>query len=98
MPNKIDHVLNDASDVRRPQELHPAFYGCLDWHSAVHGHWTLVRLLRTFPALPEAEAIRVTLCDTLTVANLAAEVAYFDGANRASFERMYGWAWLLALA
>src|SRR6516164_9327523 len=98
LPNKIDHLINDPSDVRRPKDLHPAFYGCLDWHSSVHGHWMLVRLLRAFPALPEAAQIRKSLDATITAENILAEVAYFSGANRQSFERTYGWAWLLQLA
>jgi hypothetical protein len=98
LPNSIAHLINDPSDVRRPRELHPAFYGCLDWHSAVHGHWMLARLLRTVPALPEAAEIREAFGANLTAANLACEVAYFAGANRQSFERPYGWAWLLQLA
>jgi len=98
LPNKIDHVVNAPADVASPRTLHPAFYGCLDWHSAVHGHWLLVRLLRTRPGLPEAAAIRAALDANLTAGNLATEVAYFAGANRASFERPYGWAWLLQLA
>lgn len=97
-PNKLDHLLDDDRDVRRPKQLHPAFYGCLDWHSAVHGHWMLARLYAQFPKLPEAAAIRATFDATLTAKNIAAEVAYFDKANRQSFERTYGWAWLLALA
>ena len=60
-PNKMDHVMNSAEDVRRPRDLHPAFYGCFDWHSSVHGHWMLVRLLRLHPGLPEAPAIREAL-------------------------------------
>jgi Protein of unknown function (DUF2891) len=98
LPNSIHHVISSPSDVQRPRELHPAFYGCLDWHSAVHGHWMLVRLLRTVPALPEAAEIRAALDANLTADNLAAEVAYFAGAHRQSFERTYGWAWLLQLA
>jgi hypothetical protein len=78
--------------------MHPAFYGCLDWHSSVHGHWMLVRLLRQFPALPEAARIRSALNANLTAENIAAEVAYLNQANRQSFERTYGWAWLLKLA
>ncbi|HEU0037153.1 MAG TPA: DUF2891 domain-containing protein [Kofleriaceae bacterium] len=97
-PNKLDHLLNDETDVMRPRELHPAFFGCLDWHSAVHGHWLLVHLLRRFPDLPDAAAIRHALDETLTAKNLAVEVAYFAQPNRQSFERMYGWAWLLQLA
>jgi len=98
LPNAIQHVINSPDDVRAPRELHPAFYGCVDWHSAVHGHWMLVRLLRTVPALPEAAAIRAALDANLSAANLLAEVAYFTPANRASYERPYGWAWLLQLA
>jgi hypothetical protein len=97
-PNKADHVVNDAGDVKRPRDLHPAFYGCFDWHSSVHGHWMLVRLLKRFPQLPEAGAIRATLDDTLAEANLAVETRYLDEPNRQSFERTYGWAWLLKLA
>ncbi|HEY5936209.1 MAG TPA: DUF2891 domain-containing protein [Kofleriaceae bacterium] len=96
LPNKLDHVVITARDVRRPKRLHPAFYGCLDWHSSVHGHWMLVRLLRTFPALPEAGEIRKTLRLTLTAKNLAAERSYFVA--RLGFERPYGWSWLLQLA
>src|SRR5712692_359499 len=98
LPNKIDHLVNDPNDVKRPKDLHPAFYGCLDWHSSVHGHWMLVRLLRIFRALPEAAQIRQALDGTLTAKNILAEVAYFAGAHRQSFERTYGWAWLLQLA
>jgi hypothetical protein len=97
-PNKPDHVLNDAADARTPRELHPAFHGCFDWHSAVHGHWMLIRLLRVFPALPTAPAIRAALDRNLTEENLRQEAAYLDGPNRQSFERTYGWAWLLKLA
>jgi hypothetical protein len=97
-PNKLDHVMNDAGEVRGPRGLHPAFYGSFDWHSSVHGHWMLVRLLRRFPDLPEAREIRAALDDHLTAANVASEVAYLGQANRASFERTYGWAWLLQLA
>jgi hypothetical protein len=97
-PNKLDHVMNDPQEVRSPSLLHPAFYGSYDWHSCVHGHWMLVRLLKLFPELPEAEEIRATLDELLAPANIAAEVAYMDAPNRASFERTYGWAWLLKLA
>jgi hypothetical protein len=98
LPNMIQHVVVGPDDVRGPRALHPAFYGCMDWHSAVHGHWMLVRLLRRYPALPEAAAIRAGLDANLTAANLAAEAAYFAPAYRASYERPYGWAWLLQLA
>jgi len=97
-PNKLDHLANDGGDIRSPKQLHPAFYGCLDWHSSVHGHWMLVRLLRTQRDLPEAAQIRAALRETLTAKNLEAEAAYFAAPHRESFERTYGWAWLLALA
>ncbi|HEX7841177.1 MAG TPA: DUF2891 domain-containing protein [Kofleriaceae bacterium] len=98
LPNLIQHAINGPDDVRGPRALHPAFYGCLDWHSAVHGHWMLVRLMRTHPSLPEAGAIRAALDANLTASHLAAEAAYFAAPNRASYERPYGWAWLLQLA
>jgi hypothetical protein len=97
-PNKPDHVLSGAADVRGPRALHPAFYGSYDWHSSVHGHWMLVRLLRAFPRLPEHRAIRALLSEHLTAANLRSEADYFHQPNRQSFERTYGWAWLLKLA
>jgi hypothetical protein len=97
-PNKLDHTMNDASDVQNPRSLHPAFYGCFDWHSCVHGHWMLARLLRLFPNLPEASVIRAALNENLTTANLRVETAYLSKANAQSFERTYGWAWLLKLA
>ncbi len=97
-PNKPEHVMNDAGEVRSPKALHPAFYGCFDWHSAVHGHWMLVRLLRLFPELPEAPQIRAVFNRSFTPENIRAEVDYLDKLNRKSFERTYGWAWLLKLA
>jgi hypothetical protein len=97
-PNKPEHVLNDGQDVQSPKALHPAFYGCYDWHSSVHGHWMLVRLLRLFPDLAEAKEIRKALAENLRAENVRAEVAYLKQKNRQSFERTYGWAWLLKLA
>lgn len=97
-PNKLDHVMNDASEVQQPIALHPAFYGCFDWHSSVHGHWMLARLLRLFPHLPENGEIRAALNGNLTAQNLAQEAKYLDQASRQSFERTYGWAWLLKLS
>lgn len=97
-PNKPEHVINDDGDVRNPKALHPAFYGCYDWHSSVHGHWMLARLLRIFPGLPEGREIRKALNANLRKENLAVEVAYLKQKNRQSFERTYGWAWLLKLA
>ncbi len=97
-PNKLDHVLNGPDDVRGPRALHPVFYGSFDWHSCVHGYWMLARLLREFPAMPDAARIRA-LCDArLTPQNVAGEVSYLAQPSRAGFERPYGWAWLLMLA
>ena len=96
-PNKLDHVMNGPHEVQSPRALHPAFYGCYDWHSTVHGHWMLVRLLRQFPQLPEAPEIRRQLDEHLSEHPVAVEVAYFGQPNRKSFERTYGWAWLLKL-
>jgi hypothetical protein len=96
-PNKISHVLNSDSDVAPPRKLTPAFYGCYDWHSSVHGHWLLVRLLRTFPDASFAAAARDALGNSLTAENLKQEAAYIRGEGRASFERPYGLAWLLQL-
>jgi ribosomal protein S18 acetylase RimI-like enzyme len=90
--------MNDSSEVDPPSVLHPAFYGCFDWHSSVHGHWLLVRLLGLFPGMPEADEIRKALDENLSAENLIAEAEYFRQENRASFERTYGWAWLLKLA
>jgi hypothetical protein len=97
-PTYPGHVLLDAADLRRTRELHPAFYGCFDWHSAVHSHWLLARLVRLLPALPEATSIRSALNNHLTEANLLAEAAYFAQPGRRGFERPYGWTWLLKLA
>ncbi len=97
-PNKIAHVLNGDGDVRPPRELTPAFFGCFDWHSAVHGHWLLARLARLYPEADFAAAARAALGRSLTTENIAAEVRYFQGPGRAGFERPYGSAWLLQLA
>lgn len=97
-PNKPGDVLNGEQDIQGPRKLHPAFYGCFDWHSSVHGHWMLVRLLRRFPDLPEKKEIRQALAANLTAENLQVEADYFSRPNSQSFERPYGWAWLLKLA
>ncbi len=96
-PNHISHTLDGDADVRAPHELTPAFFGCLDWHSDVHGHWLLVRLLHVMPDAPFAAAARAEIARSLTSANIAGEVAYMRQADRASFERPYGLAWLLQL-
>jgi Tol biopolymer transport system component len=97
-PNKISHVLLSDADARPPRALTPAFYGCYDWHSAVHGHWLLARLSRLFPNAAFAKEARAALAANLTPKNIAVEAAYVKGAQRASFERPYGLAWLLQLA
>jgi hypothetical protein len=97
-PNKPGQVLEGDADLRPPRELHPCFYGCFDWHSAVHGHWTLVTLLRLVPELAVADAVVAKLRRTLTRENVHAEVRYLEEERHRTFERPYGWAWLLKLA
>jgi len=97
-PNKVAHVMQSDADALPPRTLTPAFYGCYDWHSSVHGHWLLVRLARLFPGTDLAAAARAALGRSLTAANIATEVAYLRAAGRTSFERPYGLAWLLQLA
>ncbi len=97
-PNKIAHTLLSDADVRPPRELTPAFYGCYDWHSAVHSHWMLARLARYFPNTPLAEQARAALARNITADNIAAEVRYLEAPGRAAFERPYGLAWLLQLS
>src|SRR5947207_14294727 len=96
-PNKISHVLNSDADVAAPRHLTPAFYGCFDWHSSVHGHWLLARLARTFPDASFTPKAIAALNQSLTRANLEQESRYLSGEGRASFERPYGLAWLLQL-
>lgn len=96
-PNKISHLLKSDADVAPPRKLTPAFYGCYDWHSSVHGHWLLARLIKTFPDAPFAKPAREALRKSLTAENLKHEAAYLRGEGRASFERPYGMAWLLQL-
>jgi len=97
-PNKLDHVLRGPEDLRAPSELHPIFYGSFDWHSNVHGYWLLATLLRECPQLGDAERIRELFDAQFTVTKVGAEVAYFSHRSRMTFERPYGWAWLLMLA
>lgn len=97
-PNKLGQTLTGDADLKSPQQLHPAFYGCFDWHSAVHGHWSLVYLLSEFPGLPQADSIVFFLEQNLTAENIQAEIDFFDQEQHKTFERMYGWAWLLKLA
>src|SRR5215472_4949153 len=96
-PNKLDHVLTGAEDAKGPRALHPIFYGSFDWHSCVHGYWTLARLYRLSPALPERAAVRALFDGHLDAEKVAAEVAYLERPASRGFERPYGWAWLLML-
>jgi DUF2891 family protein len=96
-PNKPSNVVDGDNTVLPPRKLHPAFFGCFDWHSAVHGHWAMVRLLKQFPAIETADEIRASLNRNLTEENLQAELAYFQGEHHALFERPYGWGWFLRL-
>ncbi len=97
-PNKLGQVLGDATYLKEPSELHPAFYGCFDWHSSVHGHWTLLNILQKLPNFEHKEAIWKKLNSTITKENILKEVAYFDDTHNKSFERTYGWAWLLKVS
>lgn len=96
-PNKLSHVMNDSTEVSEPETLHPAFYGCFDWHSSVHGHWMLVKLLKDFPGMQYEDAIRNAIDKNITKENITKEVDYLHQPGRKSFERTYGWAWLLKL-
>ena len=97
-PYKTGYVLSSAADVKEPSAVHPIFYGCFDWHSAAHGYWSLVTMLRQFPGLNQADDVKALLLRTLTKEKVAVEVAFFTKDINASFERTYGWAWLLKLS
>ena len=97
-PHKADHVMDGEADAYIPHRVHPIFYGSFDWHSCVHGYWLLARLSRLFPELPERAEIDALFADALTPGKVEAERAYLGRASSRSFERPYGWAWLLMLA
>lgn len=97
-PNKPEHTMDSPADVRSPEDFHPAFFGCFDWHSSVHGHWMLVRLLRVVPDLASADEIRSRLEAHFSPDTIAGEASYMDRVSARSFERPYGWAWTLRLA
>jgi hypothetical protein len=96
-PNKLGQVLNSNEELQSPQALHPAFYGCFDWHSSVHGHWLMVRLVKEFPDLKQAATARSILSKQLSAENIQQEMAFFTTKYNESFERTYGWAWILQL-
>src|SRR5215469_1161035 len=96
-PNKLDQVLSGAGDLATPRDLHPLFYGSFDWHSSVHSHWLLARVLRRYPGLEGARAVQAWLDGAFTEAKVAGELAFLARPSSAGFERPYGWAWLLML-
>jgi hypothetical protein len=96
-PNKLNQMLIDSTEIQSPKKLHPAFYGCFDWHSSVHGHWSLVFLLNKFPNLENKAEIIQKLQINLSKENIQAEIDYLNKAHEKSFERTYGWNWLLKL-
>ncbi len=97
-PSHLSHTMDSDADARPPHELNPAFYGCYDWHSDVHAHWLLVRLVRLYPDAPFAARARAEFARSFTASNIAGELRYFGRADRSSFERPYGLAWLLQLS
>ncbi|MEM7327606.1 MAG: DUF2891 domain-containing protein [Pseudomonadota bacterium] len=96
-PNKISHVMQSAEDAKPPREMTPIFYGCFDWHSSVHGHWLLTRILSSHPDSVLKQEIRTALTESFQADKLAEELAYYTRPGRASFERPYGIAWFLQL-
>ena len=97
-PNKLGQTIGGFKDLKSPKELHPAFYGCFDWHSSVHGHWSMVSLLKQFPKLENNAEIKSKLLKHISKENILKEVDYFLGKHNKSYERTYGWAWVLKLA
>ncbi|MGB6094131.1 MAG: DUF2891 domain-containing protein [Moheibacter sp.] len=96
-PNKTGQVLSDSADLGTPKSLHPAFYVCFDWHSSVHGHWSLVKLLKDYPDLENRDSILIRIKENISKQNIQKEINYFNRKQEYSFERMYGWSWLLKL-
>ncbi|MBC2840274.1 DUF2891 domain-containing protein [Robiginitalea sp. SC105] len=97
-PNKLGQTLTGPEELAEPRALHPAFYGCFDWHSAVHGHWSMVKLLKEFPDLAGADSVRQVLRRNISAGNILAELEYFKKEHEKGYERTYGWGWLLKLA
>lgn len=96
-PNKLSQVLNEDGDLRSPEDLHPIFYGCFDWHSSVHGHWLLTMLMSKYPATDLSRNITNRWNERFTVEKIKNEIAYFSIKYNTNFERTYGWAWFLKL-
>lgn len=97
-PNKLQQTLGGEEDLKSPLALHPIFYGCFDWHSSVHGYWSMVSLIQNFPEMDKSEEVRQFLRDKITSENVRVEVNYFEREINKTFERTYGWAWFLKLA
>src|SRR5690606_22559292 len=96
-PNKLGQTLGNADDLKTPKQLRPVFYGCFDWHSSVHGYWSIVNLIKQFPELDHSNEIRDLLNQHITPENIAIEMQFFMDDNNRNFERTYGWAWLFKL-
>jgi hypothetical protein len=96
-PYKTGVVFSDSTLITTPKNYHPIFYGCFDWHSSAHGHWMLIRLLKKFPDMPQADSIRTLLRSQLTAENVQKEAALFQQKENKSFERTYGWAWIMQM-
>ncbi|MDM1543938.1 DUF2891 domain-containing protein [Empedobacter sp. 189-2] len=96
-PNKLGNVLGSDQDLKTPKQLRPVFYGCFDWHSSVHGFWSIVKLMKDFPELDQNNEVRNELNQLISAENVAVEMAFFNDKNNKNFERTYGWAWLLQL-
>ena len=97
-PNKTSQSLNSEADLGTPSQLHPAFFGCFDWHSSVHGHWSTAMVLNTYPNIKNKDTLLFLLQNSITPEKIIGEVAYFNRPNEYSYERTYGWAWLLKLS
>ncbi|SFU57520.1 Protein of unknown function [Pustulibacterium marinum] len=97
-PNKTSQSLRNAEDLGSPSQLHPAFYGCFDWHSSVHGHWSIAAVLNNFPDIKNKDTLISILKNSISEDKIAGEITYFNRSNEYSFERTYGWAWLLKLS
>ena len=96
-PNRLGQTLGSDADLKNPKVLRPIFYGCFDWHSSVHGYWSIVHLLKKFPELDQDGAIHKKLNAIITPDQVALEIAFFEDANNRNFERTYGWVWLFQL-
>lgn len=96
-PNKLGQVIGSVDDLKSPKELRPIFYGCFDWHSSIHGYWSIIKLLKDYPQLDESETVRNILNRNITPENASVESVFFQDYNNRNFERTYGWAWLFQL-